>query len=130
MSLQPCDVLAWKRLLDLILWLSPVSFGGETRFSVSDTGNCPTISYTVPSTVSEQLDLLAAATDMLPGDYLKKVDLQFRDILSAIEIKVSDNVAVYSDLRHGYYCKGRCRQSCIRITACQMGPRSVPEHNH
>lgn len=130
MSLQPCDVLAWKRLLDQILWLSPVSFGGETRFSVSDAGNCPTISYTVPSTVSEQLDLLAAATDMLPGDYLKKVDLQFRHILSAIEIKVSDNVAVYSDLRHGYYCKGRCRQSCIRITACQMGPRSVPEHNH
>ena len=66
MSLQPCDVLAWKRLLDQILWLS-------------------------------------------------------RHILSAVEIKVSDNVAVYSDLRHGYYCKGRCRQSCIRITACQMG---------
>lgn len=47
----------------------------------------PTLSYTVPSKPVEQMDLLAVKTPEYPGDHNKNVPLNFRHLLSAIEVR-------------------------------------------
>ena len=57
-------------------------------FSVTNPGNWPTVAYTVPENVTQQVDLLTAQSDVLKGDYRQTVNLNFMHMLSAIEVKV------------------------------------------
>jgi len=50
----------------------------------------PTITYEVPTDVNEQTDLQAASTDVLKGDVHTLVQLNFRHIMTSVEVKVGN----------------------------------------
>lgn len=62
--------------------------GDEGTFSIDATTNVPIISYTVPSDITLQNDLLSTATDMIKGDYGQTVQLTLNHVLSAVRVKV------------------------------------------
>lgn len=58
--------------------------------SLSTVGNNPTFTYSVPTAVGSQSDLMVAATDMLHGTHCKKIELQLQHILSKVQVKVGN----------------------------------------
>ncbi len=69
-----------------------VNVDGEEKkyLEVTHEGNVPKLSYTVPEDVTKQVDLQAAQTEMIEGDYRQKVNLSFKHLLSAVKFKVGN----------------------------------------
>ncbi len=51
----------------------------------------PTITYTVPKRVEEQVDLMIADSGELPGDYRQGVNMKFRHALASIKFESDNN---------------------------------------
>ncbi len=62
----------------------------ENWLSESHDENVPKLIFTVPEEAAEQIDLQAAETGMITGDYRKKVGLDLVHVLSKVKFKVGN----------------------------------------
>ena len=92
--------------------------GRGISFSDSDMGVIPTLEYTVPQNVEEQLDILVAETSEIDCKAAVPVSLHFRHLMSAVRFVVGDD-AVSSTIKSisikRVYNSGKCRMQGIPV---------------
>lgn len=65
-----------------------LSAAGKTEYDHGSMGNPPTITYEVPNAPQDQVDLIAAYSGEVDGDYCKAVPLTFKHALAAVQFKL------------------------------------------
>lgn len=98
-----------KSISDLVLWetvsgtdslhvygYAPIISASSTNISTTTSNGVTTISYTVPSDVANQTDIIATDIKKVASDYNQNIPLTFRHILTGVRFKTGFDCQVLS----------------------------------
>ena len=104
------DPVLWSQVSDsndLRIYAYAPRVTSSTSLVLSESNDTPSITYTVPDDVTQQIDLLCAKRKVVKGNYNQDVFLEFQHMLAAVRFKAGFDCTITSIRIDNVYSKGQ-----------------------